>query len=57
MKYVGPMAMNRAHPSRENNFYKCIAGLKNLLMEYLMMQDRHLTGKIQFKRPGKKSKK
>ena len=32
------------HPSAETYSYKCSAGLKTLLVEYLLMQKRHLTG-------------
>ena len=36
--------MRKAHPSLETYSYKCAAGLKTLLVEYLLMQNRHLTG-------------
>ena len=36
--------MRKAHPSSDNYSYKCAAGLNTLLVEYLLMQCRHLTG-------------
>ena len=36
--------MRNAHSTPETYSYKCAAGLKTLLVEYLMMQNRHLTG-------------
>ena len=44
MKYGEPLSMRKAHPSPETYSYKCAAGLKTLLVEYLLMQNRHLTG-------------
>ena len=48
MKYVDPLSVRKAHPSLETTrvlyYYKCAAGLKTLLVEYLLMQSRHLTG-------------
>ena len=44
MKYVDPMSMATAHPSLETYSIKCTAGFKTILMEYLLMQNRHLTG-------------
>ena len=36
--------MGRVHSSIETYSYKCAAGLKTLLVQYLMMQNRHMTG-------------
>ena len=36
--------MGKTHPSVDTYSYKCTAGLKTLLVEYLLMQNRHLTG-------------
>ena len=36
--------MGKTHPSVDTYIYKCTAGLKTLLVEYLLMQNRHLTG-------------
>ena len=36
--------MERAHSSIDTYSYKCAAGLKTLLVEYLLMQNRHMTG-------------
>ena len=44
MKYGEPLSMGKTHPSTETYSYKCTAGLKTLLVEYLVMQNRHLTG-------------
>ena len=44
MKYGEPLSVRKAHPSPETYSYKCAAGLKTLLVEYLLMQNRHLTG-------------
>ena len=44
MKYGEPLSMGKAHPSTETYSYKCTAGLKTLLVEYLLMQNRYLTG-------------
>ena len=44
MKYVEPLSTGKAHPSAETYSYKCAAGLKTLLVEYLLMQNRYLTG-------------
>ena len=35
--------MNRAHPSLEIYSYRCASGLKTFQVEYLLMQNRHLT--------------
>ena len=44
MKYGEALSMWKAHPSAETYSYKCAAGLKTLLVEYLLMQNRYLTG-------------
>ena len=44
MKYGEPLSMGKTHPSTETYSYKCTAGLKTLLVEYLSLQNRHLTG-------------
>ena len=44
MKYGEPLSIRKAHPSVETYSYKCAAGLKTLLVEYLLMQNRYLTG-------------
>ena len=36
--------MGKTHPSAETYSYKCTAGLKTLLVEYPLMQNRYLTG-------------
>ena len=36
--------MKKVHPSPKTYSYKCATGLKTLLVEYLLMQNRHLTG-------------
>ena len=38
------MSIGKAHPSVENYSNKCAAGLKTLVVEYLLMQNRYLTG-------------
>ena len=43
LKYGEPLLMGKTHPSTE--IYMCTAGLKTLLVEYLLMQNRYLTGK------------
>ena len=43
MQYVHPMAKKRAHPSLETYSYKCAAGVKSALVEYLLMRTWHLT--------------
>ena len=35
--------MGKAHPSAETYSYKCAAGLKKLMVEYILMQNRYLT--------------
>ena len=44
MKYGKPLSVRNAHPSVETYSYECAAGLKTLLVEYLLMQNRYLTG-------------
>ena len=44
MKYGEPLLMERTHSSIDTYLYKCAAGLKTLLVQYLLMQNRHLTG-------------
>ena len=44
LKYGEPLSMGKTHPGTETYSYKCTAGLKTLLVEYLLMQNRHLTG-------------
>ena len=44
MKYGEPLSVRKAHPSMETYSYKCAAELKTLLVEYLLMQNRYLTG-------------
>ena len=44
MKYGEPLSMRKTHPSVDTYSYKCAAGLKTLLVEYLLMQYRHLAG-------------
>ena len=36
--------MGKVHSSIDTSSYKCAAGLKTLLVQYLMMQNRHMTG-------------
>ena len=44
MKYGEPLSIGKAYPSTETYSYKCTAGLKTLLVEYHLMQNRYLTG-------------
>ena len=44
IKYGEPLSVRKAHPNVETYSYKCAAGLKTLLVEYLLMQNRYLTG-------------
>ena len=44
MKYGEPLSVRKAHPSREAYSYMCAAGLNTLLVEYLLMQNRYVTG-------------
>ena len=43
-KYGEPLSVRKTHPSVETCSYKCAVGLKTLLVEYLLMQNRYLTG-------------
>ena len=36
--------MGKTHSSMDTYSYKCAAGLKTLLVEYLLMQNRHMNG-------------
>ena len=42
MKYGEPLSVRKAHPSLETYSYECAAGLKTLLVECLLMQNRNL---------------
>ena len=42
-KYGEPLSMGKTHSSIDTYTYKCAAGLKTLLVEYLLMQNRHMT--------------
>ena len=44
MKYGKSLSARKAHPIPGTYSYKCAAGLKTLLLEYLLMQNRYLTG-------------
>ena len=44
MKYGEPLSMGKVHSSIDTYSYKCAAGLKTLLVQYLMMQNRYMTG-------------
>ena len=44
MKYGEPLSMGKTHSCIDTYSYKCAAGLKTLLVEYLLMQNRHMTG-------------
>ena len=44
MKYGVPLSMGKTHSSIDTYSYECAAGLKTLLVEYLLMQNRHMTG-------------
>ena len=44
MKYGEPLSMGKTHSSIDTYSYKCAVGLKTLLVEYLLMQNRHMTG-------------
>ena len=39
-----PLSVRKAHLSVETYSYKSAAGLKTMLVEYLLMQNRYLTG-------------
>ena len=43
MKYGEPLSMGKTHSSIDTYSYKCAAGLKTLLVECLLMQNRHVT--------------
>ena len=43
-KYGEPLSMGKTHSIIVTYSYKCAAGLKTLLVEYLLMQNRHMTG-------------
>ena len=43
-KYWELLSMWKSHSSIDTYSYKCAAGLKTLLAEYLLMQNRHMTG-------------
>ena len=43
-KYGETLSMGKTHSSIDTYSYKCAAGLKTLLVEYLLMQNRHMTG-------------
>ena len=45
MKYGEPLLIRKAHPCEEIYSNKYAAGLKTLLVEYVMKQNRYLTGK------------
>ena len=44
-QYGETLSMGKAHPSAETYSYKCTAGLKTLLVEYLLMQNRITDGR------------
>ena len=44
MKHGEPLSMGKTHSIIDTYSYKCAAGLKTLLVEYLLMQNRHMTG-------------
>ena len=44
MKNGEPLSVWEAHPSVKIYSYNCAAGLKTLLVEYLMLHNRYLTG-------------
>ena len=44
MKYGEPLSIRKAHPSVKTYPYKGDAGLKGMLVEYLLIQNRYLTG-------------
>ena len=44
MKYEESLSMGKTHSSIDTYSYKCAAGLKTLLVEYLLMQNRYMTG-------------
>ena len=44
MKYGEPLSVRKVQSTPETYSYKCAAGLKMLLVQNLLMQNRHLTG-------------
>ena len=54
MKYGEPLSVRKAHPSPDTYSYNGAAGLKTLLVEYLLMQNGHLTGEERSARREKK---
>ena len=44
MKYGEPLSMGKVHSIIDTYSYKCAAGLKTMLVQYLMMQNRYMTG-------------
>ena len=44
MKYGEPLSVRKVQPSPDTYSFKCAAGLKTLLVEYLLMQNMLLTG-------------
>ena len=52
MKFGEPLSMGKTHSSIDTYSYNCAAGLKTLLVEYLLMQNQHMTGEE--KNPKKK---
>ena len=44
MKHGESLSARKANPTPETYSYKCAAGLKTLLLEYLLTQNRLLTG-------------
>ena len=44
MKYGEPLSMGKVHSGIDTYSYKCAAGLKTLLVRYLLMQNRYMTG-------------
>ena len=44
IKHGEPLSMGKTHQRVNTYSYKCAAGLKTLLVEYLLMQNRHSTG-------------
>ena len=54
MKYGQPLSMRKTHTIVETYSYKCAAGLKTLLVVFLLMQNRHLTIEEEVQRLEKK---
>ena len=44
MKYGEPLSMGKTQSSIDTYSYKCAAGLKTLLVDYPLMQKRHMIG-------------